>query len=100
MNTEIQQSTDETNPPLSVTERRVAELWSEVLQTTDLPNAVDNFFGLGGDSMAMVMLEYRIKEEFTVELPAGAVLGAPTLRELAALVDATTQGSHKVDTRP
>lgn len=84
----------ETTQPLSVTERCVAELWSEVLQTAELPGATDDFFTLGGDSMAMVILEFRIKEEFSVELSAGAVLSAPTLRELSALVDAARGGSH------
>ena len=79
---------DEASQQLSATERGVAELWSEVLQTDRVPSASDNFFSLGGDSMGMVTVEYRIKEEFSVELPPGALLGAPTLRELSALVDA------------
>lgn len=70
------------------TECTLAELWREVLQSPELPVSTDNFFALGGDSMAMVMLEFRIKEEFSVDLPAGVVLGAPTLSELAALIDA------------
>lgn len=85
--------------PASVTERAVAALWCEVLETTELPDATDNFFALGGDSMAMVLLEFRIKEEFSVELPAGAVLGAPTLRELSALVDAARRGSRSPGTQ-
>lgn len=85
--------------PTSVTERTVAALWSEVLQTADLPGATDDFFALGGDSMAMVMLEFRIKEEFSVELPAGAVLGAPTLRELSAVVDAACGGLPSPNTQ-
>lgn len=77
---------------LTTTERAVAELWSEVLQTDQHPNATDNFFSLGGDSMSMVILEFRINEEFAVELPAGTLLGAPTLRELSVLIDAARDG--------
>jgi hypothetical protein len=36
--------------------------------------------------MKMVMAEFRIAEEIGMQLPAGATLDAPTLRELAALV--------------
>lgn len=88
MATDQPRSTAETNHTPSVTERALAALWSEVLQTAEQPVATDNFFAVGGDSMAMVILEFRIKEEFSVELPAGTVLNAPTLRELSALIDA------------
>jgi len=97
--TDLRPSPDETSQPLSMTERAVAALWSETLQIAELPGATDNFFALGGDSMAMVLLEFRIKEEFSVELPAGAVLGAPTLRELSALVDAACGSSRSPGTQ-
>jgi len=71
-------------------ELAVAALWSEVLQTERLPGSADNFFSLGGDSMAMVLLEFRIGEEFCVDLPAGAVLDAPVLRDLCALIEGAT----------
>jgi acyl carrier protein len=77
----------ETTQPLTETERAIATLWKQVLDTAELPSATDNFFALGGDSTAMVMVELRIKEEFLVELPAGAMLGAPSLRDLSRLIE-------------
>lgn len=71
----------------SQTEQILASLWVEVLQLKNSPMPVDNFFSLGGDSMAMVVLEYRIQEELPVALPPGALVGAPTLEELCCLVD-------------
>ena len=71
-------------------EEELGELWMEALQIDKPPIPTDNFFSLGGDSMAMVALEFRIKEEFSVELPAGSVLGAQTLRELATVIDAAS----------
>jgi acyl carrier protein len=50
-------------------------------------SAADNFFELGGDSMTMTMVEFRIQEEFPVELPVGTLLNAPSLRALCALID-------------
>lgn len=76
------------------TELIVAALWKEVLQTSEPPAATDDFFALGGNSMTMVMLEYRIHEEFSVELPAGVVLGAPTVQELSSLIDAERSSSR------
>lgn len=61
-------------------------LWSEVLQLTSPPRAIDNFFSLGGDSMAAVTLEFRIQEELSVHLPSGTIFGAPTLGELSRVV--------------
>lgn len=77
----------------SETEQTLAELWSEVLQTAVLPTTTENFFALGGDSIAMVLLEFRIREEFEVDLPAAAVLEAPTLREMATLMMSASSDS-------
>jgi len=73
---------------LSETERAIAEIWSESLQLKDLPQAGDDFFDLGGDSMTMTMVEFRIQEELSKELPAGILLRTPSLGELSAAVDA------------
>ena len=73
---------------LSATENALAQIWSEVLQSPVQLSADDDFFELGGDSMTMVLVESRIKEEFSVELPTGAMLGASTLREVSSLIEA------------
>ena len=73
--------------PQAETENAIAALWKEVLALPDLPRADDNFFSLGGDSTAMVMVEFRIQEEFSVEIPPGAMLTVPSLRELARLIE-------------
>ena len=75
-----------TSELLSATERALAALWSEILQI-ELPSANDDFFLLGGDSMTMVMAEFRIMEEFHARLPAGSLLSARTVRSLSALID-------------
>jgi len=67
-------------------ERKLASLWQQVLNTDSLPRPSDDFFSLGGDSVAMIMAELRIKEEFSVDLPEGAMLGVSSLRELSQLV--------------
>jgi acyl carrier protein len=67
-------------------ERAMATLWQQVLNTSVLPGPTDNFFSLGGDSIAMIMVELRIKEEFSVDLPEGALLSTSSLRELAQLI--------------
>jgi acyl carrier protein len=77
-----------TQGQLSSTERTLGALWTEILRSTDLPKPTDNFFELGGSSIDMVMLLFRIQEEFFIDLGDSAVFEAPSLRELAALIDA------------
>jgi amino acid adenylation domain-containing protein len=68
------------------TERKLAAIWSDVLEFPNLPPDAD-FFDLGGDSLAAVTLFLRIAEEFDVELPLATISQAPTLRALAARID-------------
>jgi len=68
-------------------EHELASLWQQVLNTDFLPRPSDDFFSLGGDSVAMIMAELRIKEEFSVDLPEGVILGVSSLRELSQLIE-------------
>ena len=68
-------------------EHQLALLWQQVLNTDLLPRPSDDFFSLGGDSVAMIMAELRIKEEFSVDLPEGSMLGASSLRDLSQLIE-------------
>ena len=68
------------------TERKLAAIWSDVLEFPNLPPDAD-FFDLGGDSLAAVTLFLRIAEEFDTELPLATISQASTLRALAARID-------------
>lgn len=72
---------------LTATEEKVADLWREVLQIQTPIEAADSFFALGGDSLAMTMVLFRIQETFGVEMQTPAMIGAPKLGALAALID-------------
>jgi len=85
-------SGDHDSKSLSSTETVLAALWCEVLQTTYSPTPSDDFFSLGGDSMSMVLVELRIKEELSVDLPPGVLIMASTLKELAAIIDQKHEG--------
>lgn len=93
MNADMKLSIGEVNFSLSVTESAIAELWREVLGVPAEISATDDFFQLGGDSIDMVTVLFRIQEELSVELPVESMFTAPTLQELAALVDATSKGA-------
>ena len=63
-------------------ERELAELFGEVLGLDDV-GLDDDFFELGGDSLAVLELLAGINERFGVELSATSVLASPTVAALA-----------------
>src|SRR5690242_16330410 len=69
MNTTAANDLTSVSDPLTDTERRLATLWCEVLQCREPPLAKDNFFSLGGDSVALTMLLFRVHQEFGLDLP-------------------------------
>jgi acyl transferase domain-containing protein/thioesterase domain-containing protein/acyl carrier protein len=71
--------------PESPTERLVAELWREMLGVADI-GIDDDFFDLGGHSLLAVQLVNKIKKRTGCALPLTALLEAPTLGMLAALI--------------
>ena len=73
--------------PLGETEAVVAAIWRDLLQVERVGRH-DNFFELGGHSLLAMQLMVRIRAATSIELSVGAVFSLPTLKELAADVDA------------
>ena len=74
-------------PPETETERRLAALWREVLQVE--PSREDDFFALGGDSLAATRLISRVAAQlWEGGLSLDGVFAAPTLAAMAARLDA------------
>jgi acyl-CoA synthetase (AMP-forming)/AMP-acid ligase II/acyl carrier protein len=69
------------------TEARLAQLWKWLLQKEHLgPN--DDFFLIGGDSLAATQLVLSVNEVFDVELQLDAIFSdAGTIRTMAAMID-------------
>lgn len=68
------------------TERRVAELWTEVLKAGAL-GPHDDFFVHGGHSLAAMQLLSRMRETFSVTLRLQDLLSRPTLAAQAGFID-------------
>ena len=92
MNAQPTETTSAENAARTDMEQLIAALWNEALRCNTQPQPADNFFEVGGDSMAMVTLEFRIQEELGVELSPGTVLASPTLRELSSAIDKLLHG--------
>lgn len=80
------------------TERIVSDIWNDVLRTPLPPGPADSFFALGGESIAMGMVLFRIQERYSVELPPATLLRNPTLGALCAALDAAIAESQRAVT--
>ncbi len=80
-------ATGEFRAPRNATQRRLAALWSELL---DVPvvGIDDAFFALGGSSLQAAQLMNRVEREFGSRLPLAALYQHRTVAELARLLDA------------
>ncbi len=71
-------------------EQKLAELWKEVLKLDSI-GPDDDFFLIGGHSMAGLQLFTKIDKVFGKALPLGTLFTAPTIRSLATHIsDAPT----------
>ena len=64
---------------------QLTAMWTDLLGVS--PAADDDFFELGGHSLIAIRLMARIHRELEVRLPLATLFEAPTLRQLAALVE-------------
>ena len=71
--------------PRTELERDLAAVWAEVLQTGAV-GATDNFFEIGGDSLAATRIAATSRERLGVDVDTIAVLEAPTVAELAQYI--------------
>ena len=71
--------------PRQGTEATLANLWAHSLRL-DRVGRLDDFFELGGDSLAAASLFAGIHEAFGIELPTAFVLEASTIAQLAEVV--------------
>jgi acyl-coenzyme A synthetase/AMP-(fatty) acid ligase/acyl carrier protein len=72
-------------PPATPAEAALADIWREVLAVERIGRS-DDFFDLGGHSMAALRVVEAVSERLGVTLRADALFDAPTLTELAALL--------------
>ncbi len=66
-------------------EVQLVQVWQQTLQTESI-GIDDNFFSLGGDSLQAVQLIAAIEQQLQRQLPNDALFQAPTIRQLAELM--------------
>ncbi|MEV1179173.1 amino acid adenylation domain-containing protein, partial [Nonomuraea sp. NPDC049784] len=79
--------------PRTPAEEVLAGIWAQVLDVAEV-GVTDNFFDLGGHSLTAIKVISRVRAAFQSELPLAELFDHPTVRELAAVLDATAQGGQ------
>ncbi len=84
-------------PPRSDLEKRLCALWEDLLEI-DRVGLHDDFIALGGDSLLTAQLFAGIEQERPGEdeLPPSSILWAPTVEQLAALIEQGGKPSGRV----
>ncbi len=82
-------------PPRNSVEKQLLDIWREVLPLSPgVPGIDDNFFHLGGHSLKATVMISRIHKLFKVSMPLAEVFKTPTIRGLAAAIDAASPREH------
>jgi len=68
--------------PSNSIEEMLLSTWHEVLELNTI-SINDNFFALGGHSLAAIQVRSRINELFNIEMPAKLLFEAPTIELIA-----------------
>jgi acyl carrier protein len=71
--------------PRDIIERSLSEIWGEVLQLDEV-GIHDNFFDLGGHSLAATRVISQVIKQFQLELPLQLLFQSPTVAEMAAVI--------------
>ncbi len=72
--------------PRDPSELQLAKIWAKVLGIEGI-GIHDNFFDLGGHSLAATRVISRVIQTFHLELPIKALFDAPTVAEMAAIIE-------------
>ncbi len=73
-------------PPRTDTEATLARIWGSQLGLDEV-GVHDRFFDLGGHSLLAVQVAAEIRDQFGVDLPVLQLFKAPTVAEVAGLID-------------
>ena len=71
--------------PRTPIEKILAELWQVALRKEQI-GIHDNFFDLGGHSLLMTQVAYRISADIGVDIPLAQFFKSPTIRDLSLFV--------------
>jgi len=84
--------------PQTVIEKKLEQIWKEIL-ATDRVGLNDDFFTLGGESLAATRLVNRVRREFSVDVSINTVFDHTTLGRLAACIESIKRSEQTAITK-
>ncbi|HEX7333866.1 MAG TPA: amino acid adenylation domain-containing protein [Pyrinomonadaceae bacterium] len=85
--------------PRTIVEQGLAEIWAAILRL-DRIGVHDNFFEVGGHSLLGMQMVSRVREAFQVDIQLRALFGAPTVAQLAEVVELAIRAERGLDIPP
>jgi amino acid adenylation domain-containing protein len=79
-------------------ERTIAAVWAEVLGVPEV-GTNDNFFDLGGHSLALARVHAALEERFSRSLPMTELFRFPTVKALASFLSKPQEAGASTDAR-
>jgi amino acid adenylation domain-containing protein len=80
-------------PPRDKREKKLVEIWMEVLNKSPV-GIDDNFFELGGHSLKATVMISKIHKHLKVKIPLLEAFTHPTIRELSEFIGKTAEDNH------
>jgi amino acid adenylation domain-containing protein len=71
--------------PKNAIERKLSRIWSDILEL-DKISVKNNFFKIGGHSLNVMSLTYKIHKEFDVKISLAEIFKNPTLEKQAEII--------------
>ncbi len=68
--------------PENVCEEKLVKIWEEILSVKDI-GVEDDFTSLGGHSLKLISMQFKIEKEFGVRLPIKKLFESTTVRRMA-----------------
>ncbi len=85
------QAGEASEPPATELEHRLARIWRQVLGVETV-GATDSFFDLGGHSLLLGQVHYRLSSELDLALSIVTLFEYPTIRSLAGYLNSDGPG--------
>jgi amino acid adenylation domain-containing protein len=82
----------EIQKPRNDVEKKIAEIWQEVLGVEQV-GIEDDFFALGGHSLLATQIMARVEEFFKTQIPLSKLFESPTVAAMARSIESANPGS-------
>lgn len=74
-------------PSIAATQRKVSDIWEQVLNAKDI-GVTEDFFDLGGTSLDLIRVFEQVNEKFNISLNGSVLDDEATIARLSACIDA------------